>query len=58
MHIVISCEDHTISIIEKQEVENCRILFEGTFKECQKYKDSFIEDFEYTGPIWENVKNK
>lgn len=55
MYQVISCEKHMIDIIEKQ-ITDCRVLFEGSYTECEQYRISLIEDYGFTGPVWNNTK--
>ena len=51
-YIVIS---RNIAIIEHQEVD-CRILYQGTYLECEKWKQEFIEEYEYVGSWGNTIK--
>jgi hypothetical protein len=56
-HLVISCNDHSIEIVESQELGlGCRKLFCGTYLECEQWKTDFIEDSGYVGAIFNNTK--
>ena len=58
-HLVISCNDHSIEIVESQELDlECRKLFEGTYLECEQWKEDFIEDSGYVGAIFNNTKKE
>ena len=54
MYIVISCPDHSISIIESQEIE-CIKLFEGTYLQCEQFKVDLIEEYGYLTEPWGNT---
>lgn len=56
-HLMISCNDHSIEIVESQELDlGCRKLFEGTYLECEQWKEEFIEESGYICEGWGNTK--
>ncbi len=58
MYLVISCQDHSIDIIEEQETHQCRQLFRGSYLECEEWKQEFMEEAGYIPEGWGNTKLK
>jgi hypothetical protein len=59
-HYVI-LDNQSLDIINEEAKDlaltrGAKILFEGTKKECDKHYDELVEEWGYTGPIWEKLE--